>query len=289
MTRVLLTGASGFVGRHVAELLAGAPGVELILTRRRELTHCRVVDLAAGPYDALCRVLAEAEPSVVVNCAGVVHGESAALVAGNVTAPARLLRAMADVVPDARLVHVGSAAEYGAHAVPVREDAECRPLGEYGLTKLAGTALVRAAALDGLDAVVLRLFNPVGPGASGGSLTGRLIAGLRAGDEVLLGVTTDVRDFIDVRDAAAAIVAAALARGPLPPVLNLGTGRAVPVQELVDTMISVAAWPGRVLSTPSAGGSTLPWSCADITAITQALPWRPAIPLRTTLADAWQT
>ncbi|GAA0415901.1 hypothetical protein Acor_56680 [Acrocarpospora corrugata] len=281
---MLLVGASGFVGRHVRERLRAVPGVELVVSGR-SLGPARL-DLAATALPELSGLLADVRPTAVVNCAGVIHGPAAELVAGNVTGVARLVRAMGDAVPGARLVQVGSAAEYGAHAVPVREDAECRPLGEYGLTKLAGTELVRAAARDGQDAVVLRLFNPIGPGAPVTSVTGRLIAGLRAGGELRLGGTGDVRDFVDVRDAADAIVAAALAPGRLPPVLNLGTGRGVTVRELVTVMIEVADWRGHVVLDDD-GGSALPWSCADVAAIRAVLGWQAGTGLRDSLADAW--
>ena len=69
----------------------------------------------------------------------------------------------------ARLVHLGSAAEYGRGPgrAPVREDEPARPVGPYGVTKLAGTRLVELARTAGLPAVVLRVFNPVGPGGAG--------------------------------------------------------------------------------------------------------------------------
>ncbi|GAA0983370.1 hypothetical protein GCM10009555_055000 [Acrocarpospora macrocephala] len=272
--RVLLVGASGFVGRHVRERLGG---VEVAAPSRSDL------DLVETPHAQIRRILEDLRPTAVVNCAGVVHGSPERLVAGNVVGVARLARAVGEVVPEARVVHVGSAAEYGAHDVPVGEGAECRPLGEYGLTKLAGTRLVAGVVRNG---VVLRLFNPVGPGAPLGSLTGRLVAGMRAGGELRLGVTSDVRDFVDVRDVAEAIVAAALAPGVLPPVLNVGTGRAVAVRDLVELMIEVASWRGRVVSA-SEGSSALPWSCADVTAIGAVLGWKARIALRDSLADAW--
>lgn len=278
---MLLVGASGFVGRQVrARFPAGA---ELVLAGRSAGTP---LDLVETSHADLCRLLARVRPRAVINCAGGVLGSASKLVAINVVAVSRLVAAMRAAVPEARLVQVGSAGEYGAHAGPVAEDAECRPVGEYGLTKLAGTAIVRAAVQDGLDGVVLRLFNPVGPGAPAASLLGRLLAGLRAGGELRLGVTGDVRDFLDVRDAADAIIAAALCPDRLPPVLNLARGRPVPVKEFVDLMLDVAAWRGPVHA--EAGNSALPWSCADVSAIDAALGWRATTELRVSLADAWE-
>ncbi|GIH24433.1 hypothetical protein Aph01nite_27430 [Acrocarpospora phusangensis] len=280
MAPVLLVGASGFVGRHVRDRFPAGTG--LALAGRSAGTP---LDLVGTPHADICRLLAEVRPRAVINCAGAVLGSADRLVAANAVAVSRLVAAMREAAPEARLVHVGSAGEYGSHARPVAEDAECRPVGHYGVSKLAGTALVRAAAGDGLDGVVLRLFNPVGPGAPPASLLGRLIAGMRAGHELHLGVTGDVRDFLDVRDAADAIIAAALAPDRLPPVLNLARGRPVPVRELLDLMIDVASWQGRVFA--AEGESALPWSCADVSAIEAALGWRATTKLRDSLADAW--
>ena len=75
-------------------------------------------------------------------------------------------------------MHLGSAAEYGpgAGGQRVTESAATRPAGLYGATKLAGTVAVTAS---GLDAVVLRVVNPVGPGAPSAGLPGRIAALLR--------------------------------------------------------------------------------------------------------------
>ncbi|MDG4866385.1 NAD-dependent epimerase/dehydratase family protein, partial [Streptomyces sp. T-3] len=109
---------------------------------------------------------------------------------------AALCEALREAAPTARLVHLGSAAEYGPTRphTPVTEETATRPQGPYGATKLAGTT---AVTTSGLDAVVLRVFNPVGPGAPASSLPGRLAAELlRAGPagEVRVGDLSAYRD-----------------------------------------------------------------------------------------------
>ena len=107
--------------------------------------------------------------------------------------PTRWSRRCCQARTPARLVHLGSAAEYGraSRASPVAESAPPRPAGAYGATKLAGTRLVELARTAGLDAVVLRVFNPVGGGCAGGGLPGRVAVQLRqamaGGTDVRLG------------------------------------------------------------------------------------------------------
>ena len=107
----------------------------------------------------------------------------------------------------------------------------------YGVTKLAGTRLVELAAAAGLDAVVLRVFNPVGPGAPVSQpawpARGRAAPGARDGTEVRLGPLDTVRDFVDPRDVADAVLAAVAAPALPRPVLNVGSGRGVPVRAMV--------------------------------------------------------
>jgi nucleoside-diphosphate-sugar epimerase len=195
-----------------------------------------------------------------------------------------------------RLVHLGSAAEYGLTepGVPVSESAIPRPVGEYGATKLAGTRLVQQAGAAGLDPVVLRVFNPVGPEAPEGSLPGRVMSELRRaladGTEVRLGPLEAVRDFIDARDVAEAVIAAATAPRLPHPVLNVGSGVGTPARTLVKLLVSISGYTGEVQedlpgSTRSQG---VLWQQADITAATLDLDWRPRRDLATSLADWWE-
>lgn len=290
--RLLLIGARGFIGRHVEAMAAGC---DVVTVSRSPGGGDVCLDAATAAPAEVARLVRAVAPDAVVNCGGVTRGEAAELVTGNVVAVAGLVAGLALAAAAAatpapvRLVHLGSAAEYGAapRGVPVTESAVPRPVGPYGVTKLAGTELVRAARLD---AVVLRVFNPIGPGVPASILAGRIAAGLREGAEVRVGPLAAYRDFVDVRDVAGAILAAAGARGPLPPVLNVGGGRAVPLRE-VASRLAEHAGPGRRVVEEAAGGSArsaeVAWQQAGIDAIGRALGWTPRIDLATSLRDLW--
>jgi len=287
--RALLIGASGYLGGRVRRA-AVAAGIEVVPAGRRA-----GLDLAAGA-DAVGAVLVRVAPDVVLNCAGATSGDLPALTASNVDGPAALVTALLRRSSPVRLVHLGSAAEYGRGpgAAPVREDEPARPLSPYGVTKLAGTRLVELGRAAGLSGVVLRVFNPVGPGAPGHTLPGRAAAELaravREHDVVRLGGLDAVRDFVDADDVAAAVLAAAT--GPLPAhgVVNVGSGTAVPARELVRTLVDVSG--ARVPVEEGAGGSArsadVPWQQADITAAAAAWNWRPRTPLAASLEGLWR-
>jgi nucleoside-diphosphate-sugar epimerase len=254
----------------------------------------RLADLAAGGQAAIAMMLTEVAPDAVVNCAGAISGPPAALVAANIDGTYALVTAMLRAAP-ARLVHLGSAAEYGATepGVPVSEQAEARPAGMYGVTKLAGTRLVGTAAAAGLDAVVLRVFNPVGPGAPAASLPGHLAAELRRalahGTGVRLGPLDAVRDFVDARDVADAVLAAVTASSLPHPVLNVGSGLGVPVRAMVSELVAASGYPAAVRE-DAAGqprSPDIPWQQADISRAGGDLGWRPCRDLATSLADLW--
>jgi nucleoside-diphosphate-sugar epimerase len=278
--RILLIGATGFIGRHVRDR-AVADGVEVVTASRSA-----GLDLSSAAVTA--QRVREFAPDAVVNCAGVTQGSLAAMIAGNVVAVAHLVAAVSG--RGIRLVHLGSAAEYGDTPVgtPTREDTTPRPAGAYGITKLSGTELIRAAVADGLDAVALRVFNPVGPGSPVSSLAGRLVSELRsAGGDVQVGSLDAHRDLVDVRDVAGAIVAAAYTPGPLPPVLNVGSGRATQLRELVSSLVLISGSERRVMEATDVSAGTS-WSQADLTAIRQVLGWNPVTDLRTSLWDLWE-
>ncbi|MEU3726687.1 NAD(P)-dependent oxidoreductase [Streptomyces sp. NPDC031705] len=293
--RILVLGATGYLGAHVARRLRALADVRVLHGGRSPGAEYGI-DLAADRTGRLAETLAAAAPDAVVNCAGATAGDPVALAEANARGPAVLCAALGEAAPAARLVHLGSAAEYGPGAFGVRvgESAPASPVTPYGVTKLAGTV---AVAASGLDAVVLRVGNPVGPGAPATGLPGRITALLGAAGQdpravLRLGDLSAYRDFVDVRDVARAAALAATVPGPLPPVLNIGAGEAVPVRELVHGLAHRAGFRGRIEEDPggtagSARSAEVSWQCSDITAAARALGWRPQRRLDEMLASLW--
>ncbi|GHF59135.1 reductase [Streptomyces mashuensis] len=297
--RVLVLGATGFLGRHTADRLRALPGVRVLAGGRSPAggpvdVHA---DLAGADVPGLAAALRAAAPDAVVNCAGAVAGGPVELTALNARGPAVLCEALLRAAPGARLVHLGSAAEYGPAdgRRPATETGPARPLGLYGASKLAGTLAVTGS---GLDAVVLRVFNPVGPGAPAASLPGRLARELRRaapGERVRTGDLSAHRDFLDARDLAEAVALAVTAPGPLPPVLNAGSGTARPVRDVAGALLRAAGRPGPTADHIAEDGdgsprsAAVPWQCADVTATGRALGWAPRRTLEESLADLWAT
>ncbi|MWA15204.1 NAD-dependent epimerase/dehydratase family protein [Streptomyces sp. BA2] len=291
--RILVLGSTGYLGGHIAERLHALPGVRLLRGGRAPSDDLRV-DLAHMTPAALAEQLTRAEPDAVVNCVGAVGGSALTLAEVNSRGPAALCEAMRAAAPDARLVHLGSAAEYGPTGIGERteEGAAARPVAPYGATKLAGTLAVIDTELD---ALVLRVTNPVGPRAPRAGLPGRLTAELGRAvartphATVQVGDLSAYRDFVDVRDVAHAVALAVALPGRLPRLLNIGSGRAVPVRDLVHGLVGAAGFTGRVEESLGKVGRSVavPWQCADIGAAERELGWTPTYSLRDSVTALW--
>ncbi len=296
--RLLIVGASGFLGAHVRGQAADAD-IEVVTASRAGGTgqawrHVRI-DLAHDDPTEIAAMIAAVAPDAVVNCSGATAGPAGTMAEVNVTGTFSLARAML-AYGRSTLVHLGSAAEYGSGVPgePVTERTPPQPAALYGATKLAGTRIVELAASAGLAAVVLRVFNPVGAGAPATSLPGRLAAELRraitGNDDVRVGPLDAVRDFVDARDVADAVLAAAAAPALPHQVVNVGSGHGVPARTLVKLLVAISGYRGQVREDATASGRSgaVAWQQADVCRAARDLGWAPRRSLESSLTDLWE-
>lgn len=289
MTTVLLFGASGYLGRHVVRALENHPAGMHVVTPGRD-----ACDLVHAPVAQLQQTLREIDPDVVVNCMGRLDGSSSDLIEANTLTTAKLLDALA-VVP-ASLVRIGSAGEYGTVPVGsiVHEEMPTAPVGPYGVSHLAATLLVEQAHRSGrVDAVSLRVFNPIGSGLNGDTVLGRAALSIRdaqhaGASQVRLGPLDAYRDFVDARDVADAVVAAVTGTHPWS-IINIGSGRATRVREAVQLLADVAGYHGDIVEASASSGRSagVAWIQADIGRAREALGWRPQRGLAESLGQIW--
>jgi UDP-glucose 4-epimerase len=255
--RVLVTGATGFIGRWVARRLARQGADVVAAVRSPEAMHgiartfgieASIVALDCSDRDAVIDTLARLHPDVVFHLAGygVRHGERDDELSRRVNVDS--VRFVAEALarlgegnwPGARLVHAGSALEYGTAGGHLVESSTCSPTTLYGRTKLEGTRVLSAvAASTGLRALTARLFTVFGPGEPDGRLLPSLIEAARTGQALSLTAGTQRRDFTYVEDAAEGLVRLGAANVPPGSIVNLATGSLHSVRQFVETAAAV--------------------------------------------------
>ena len=253
--KILLTGAGGFVGSHVAtELLARGHEVRAVrrpgsaseafagIAHRVEEVQLDLFGANAASLDPLARGV-----DLCVHLAWyAVPGkylaapENVECVSGSL----RLLRALARN-GCRRAVFVGSCFEYEFGPEPLREDGPVQPQSLYAASKLA-TRLMgeQLARIDGIEFAWARLFYLFGPFEDRRRLVPYVVDTLLRGESVDVTQGTQVRDFLHVADVASALVALALSQAT--GVVNVGSGRPVTVRQVVSTLETLIGRPGLV-------------------------------------------
>lgn len=295
--RVLVTGGTGFIGVNLCRRLARDGASITILTRRRDAAATPGmprVEVVAGDVrdeNAVAAAMDRARPRVVFHLAstpfnppGTPDEEHLAVIVGG-TAAMLAAASRADV----RIVHAGSAAEYGSGA-RLREDEPLAPATALGRAKAAAARLVVDAARSGADAVVLRLFTPYGPWDRPGRLVIHAALRALAGAPVPITDGRQQRDMVYVDDVVVAMMLAGATVARTDPVLNIASGEGVPVRRVVEMVIAAVG------STSSVEAGAIPTRADEIWHLTgdsgaalRQLGWSPAIDLATGIARtcAW--
>ena len=307
--RALITGVAGFAGSFLAEYCLAQDGVQVagLVRSRRRLGHAAplaariaVVEADLRNGAAVDQVIAETQPDVVFHLAGqsfvplAFHDPTGTLL-DNAVGQLNVIQALLRHRPAARLLVVGSGAEYGLvrrDDNPVDEGVPLRPIDPYGVSKVTQDLLgFQYFVSHHVQAVRVRPFNHTGPRQSDvfvASRFARQIAEMEAGlaaPELRVGNLAAVRDFTDVRDMVSAYFVAGT-RGEPGEVYNLGSGRGRTIEELLGILTRQSTVALTVREDPALFRPLdVPALVCDARKFRAHSGWAPHIPLEHTLGD----
>lgn len=304
--RVLVTGANGFAGTHLCAALEARGHVVLRAghphgRRTPDLITLDLLDLAN-----ISGVIEQTKPDAIAHLAAQAFvpqslADPLATYASNAGGTARLLEAVraADQSRDTptRVLVVGSADVYGRQplsAYPLTETCAPNPTNPYAASKVAAEAFGLAAAQSyGSDVVMTRAFNHIGPGQDERFVVASFalqIARIAAGEEPLLqvGNLEAQRDFLDVRDVAAAYTLLLETRGDAGAIYNISSGRAVAIRDVLRKLIMISRVAVEIHDDPDLmRPSDIELSLGSAAKLQAATGWAPTYSLDASLRDIY--
>jgi GDP-4-dehydro-6-deoxy-D-mannose reductase len=287
--RALVTGADGFVGRHLLEHLR-AHGDDAVGVDR----ECDVTD-AASVLDTMKRVRPDALYHLAaLTAVGASWSNALEYTRVNVLGTKNVLDAAQQIVPEARVVLVSSADVYGvvrAEDLPLVESFRVAPANPYASSKVEAEHVAHDCVRErGQRVVIARPFNHVGPGQSTDfvvpAITDRLLQALDDGvDEIVVGDLSTRRDFSDVRDVVRAY-RSLVEHGVSGEVYNIASGVDVALFDIAQRLVAAIAPRVRLRTDESLIRPVeVPVSCGSYAKLRRATKWRPTISLDTSLRD----
>uniref|UniRef100_E6VN10 NAD-dependent epimerase/dehydratase n=1 Tax=Rhodopseudomonas palustris (strain DX-1) TaxID=652103 RepID=E6VN10_RHOPX len=297
--RLLVTGATGFVGQHLVDTLgAHLPESEILLADRQTSSlHAgsrrRFVRLDVSDADEVDRLIRTEQPTHIVHLAAVAavtaaNSDQRLAWAINFGGTQNLALAVSAFAPDCRLLYCSSAEVYGASfksGRPLDESALLDPVNPYGAAKAAADIMLGQMARSGLRVLRLRPFNHTGPGQTPQFAIPAFasqIARIERGEQepvISVGDLSSQRDFLDVRDVVDAYLRALLRFDDLPngAAINIASGVARPLQEALDRLLSLTSSKIEVKVDPQRlRPNDTPVAFGNAARAAEWLDWRPA-------------
>lgn len=249
--KTLILGSGGFIGSHMARLLARSCSVHTASTSgTRGPQHC-VIDKQAPDFTAL---VAAVQPDVVVNCMGAANVPGSFIQPDadyqlNVALLRQVLCALRDIGFTGRFLQLSSAAVYGnPPVVPIPESAPLAPISPYGWHKFQAELICREfSQISKIRTTALRLFSVFGPGLRR-QLLWDVYMKSRQGNRIeLFGTGEETRDFIYVKDVAL-VVERLMSVAPEQAYesVNVALGRKISTKYAANYLLKCLGWSGEL-------------------------------------------
>ncbi|MDH5612659.1 MAG: NAD-dependent epimerase/dehydratase family protein [Gammaproteobacteria bacterium] len=263
---ILVTGSSGFVGRHLLDYLRNNTDSKCLGLTRTPIknNHNDTVVCDLNDKDQLDKLIKKLQPSLIFQTAGSFSNDFETDFQNNVRCTKNILDSVKENSLASRILLMGSAAEYGEinnDENPVTENHPLNPISIYGWSKAAQTQLAHLYTKTyGLDIVNARTFNLIGKGMSEKLFVGRVEKQINAilsgeADKITVGNLDAERDYIDIKDACAFYYKIAT-KGKAGETYNVGSGHPTGMRELLNKLLHQAGLDYSVVNENSNGKNT---------------------------------
>lgn len=299
--KALITGVNGFVGEYLAAYLQTK---QIEVHGTIIIGECRNPDVQVRYMDILdekqtLEVISEIQPDCIYHLAGQANvglswKEPSMTMNVNLMGAVNLFEAVKKAAPPCRILVIGTADQYGvvtADMCPLKESTPVSPKSPYALSKTLQEQAAKYYVKEfGLDIVLVRAFNHIGPGQNTGFVIpdfASRIAGIELGlaSTLFVGNLNAARDFSDVRDIVRGYHLL-VEKGAAGEVYNIGSGKPVMVKELLNILLSLSKKDIEVREDPDKiRPSDAPVIYADCSKIFESVGYKPEIDIRDTLAE----
>lgn len=309
--RALITGETGFAGRYLSDYLNSKGyevwGLDVVSYPEQSEQNIVIRTADISNNEQIEAVLAECQPDVIYHLAAqssvaVSWQNPQATMRINLEGTINLLETVRKLKLDSSILLIGSGEEYGAikpEDLPIDENQHPNPQNPYALSKLYQTLLgLHYMRVYNMKIYLARPFNHTGPGQNTGfvipdfaSQIAKVEAGLQ--DPVIwVGNLSAKRDFCDVRDVVRAYYSI-MEKGQIGRIYNIASGQAVPIQSILDQLLSLSTVPIEVkIDQKKFRPADVPVIYSSISRIKAETGWEPQIKLYDTLKDTlefWRT
>lgn len=307
MKKILVTGASGFMGTYFIGFLKKSKfnikiyGIDKVRFSNNNY-GIRFIQADLLNRKSLFSIIKNINPDYIFHFAGLNFDNNyKKLLNYNVIATMNLFDAVLNNKSRPRILLIGSAAEYGIvpkEEQPISELTPLRPITPYGVSKAAQDLMaLQYYAEFGLDIIIARTFNTIGPGQTPQLICGSIVGqiknicyGTSKTNKLIVGNLYTKRDFIDIRDVVRAywglITYKKINSGEI---FNIGSGKAYSIKEIIGILFKHC---GREIAIKQdikkVRRKDIPCQVANITKIKEAIEWNPLIPIELSLQEMYK-
>lgn len=286
--RILITGASGFIGACMTENLIIEGTDVAVVTRNinkawrlnKFKNDVRIYNLDLCDEDSVNNMILEYKPNIIFHMATYggyyFQNDDKRILVNNIFSTFNLIKAIKKIEVDS-FINIGSSSEYGRKSSSMKEDDLLNPINTYGVSKSTNTLYCKMSALNyDLPIATIRLFSPFGYYEHKSRLISSVILSCLNDENPKLSSQKSVRDFIFIEDVIELIKKISLSNNICGKVYNCGTGKQHSVKEMVDAIIKVSGkklipeW-GKLESRKS---DTNRWE-ADMSLVEKEICWKP--------------